>query len=86
RHYGLDPVDQKTFLLLDEGRAFNKGDAALQAARHMWQPWPLARVFRLLPRPVRDGFYDLVAKYRYRVFGKRDSCMVPQPEHAGQFL
>lgn len=86
RHFGLDPVNNRTFLLLDEGRAYHKGDAALATARHMWHPWPLARIFRLLPRSVRDGLYDLVAKCRYRIFGIKDVCMMPDKAHAGRFL
>jgi predicted DCC family thiol-disulfide oxidoreductase YuxK len=86
RHYGLDPVNNWTFLLLEDGMAWQKSDAALRAARNMWQPWPLMRVFGLLPRFVRDGFYDLVAKYRYRVFGRMEACMVPLSDDAGRFL
>ena len=86
RHYGLDPVNNRTFLLIENGLAYRKSDAALRTARHIWQPWPLMRVFGLLPRFVRDGFYDLVAKYRYRVFGKRKACMVPVAGDSGRFL
>jgi len=86
RHYGLDPINNRTSILLDEGFAHQKSDAALRAARHMWQRWLMARVFGLLPRFVRDRLYDLVAKYRYRVFGKRQSCMVPSDGDAGRFL
>jgi len=85
-HYGLEPVNSRTFLLLEDGVAVNKSDAALRAARHMWQPWPMARIFGLLPRFIRDGVYDFVARNRYKVFGKRDACMVPVQSDAARFL
>ncbi len=86
RHYGLDPVNNRTFLFVQDGRAWHKSDAALRAAGRMWLPWPLMTIFRFLPRFVRDGFYDFVARNRYSMFGKRDSCIIPDPADAKRFL
>ena len=48
--------------------------------------WKLFLAFRVVPAPVRDFFYDLFARYRYRLFGKYDSCMLPPPEVRSRFL
>jgi predicted DCC family thiol-disulfide oxidoreductase YuxK len=84
--HGL-PVDAlDTVVLVEDGRAWTKSTAALRVARRMDAPWPAFGVFRLVPRPVRDFFYDRVAKSRYRIFGRVDACMLPPPEVRARFL
>jgi predicted DCC family thiol-disulfide oxidoreductase YuxK len=48
--------------------------------------WKLAKVGKVFPRSLRDWSYDLVAKNRYRVFGKYETCMLPEPRHRKKFL
>jgi predicted DCC family thiol-disulfide oxidoreductase YuxK len=67
-------------------RVFIRSNAALQVARYLGGGWKLLLIFYLLPRPIRDFFYDLFAKYRYRFFGKYESCMVPPPEVRSRFV
>lgn len=69
------PLD--SLILLDHHHMYLKSDAVLRIARELSKPWPLFSGFRLIPRPLRDGLYDLVARHRYRVFGKKDTCMIP---------
>lgn len=75
-----------SIVLVDEGRLYVRSAAALRIARGLRFPWPLAWVFILVPRPIRDWVYDLIARHRYAWFGKRDECMVPTPEVRGRFL
>ncbi len=63
-----------------------KSDAFLLFARVLGGVWGLARVGRLIPRAVRDRLYDLVANNRYRLFGKSESCMLPDPAYKHKFL
>lgn len=86
RHYGLDPVGYDTFLLVAEGRASVRSEAALEIARRLGPPWAAAAAIRPVPRPWRDAAYDLVARNRFRVFGRRDTCFVPDPAQAERFL
>jgi len=65
---------------------FIKSDGAVRIARHFDWPWRAAWYARVLPRPVRDFGYDNFAKVRYRVFGKKESCMLPGPELRARFL
>jgi predicted DCC family thiol-disulfide oxidoreductase YuxK len=75
-----------SMVLVEDGRAFTRSTAALRIARRLRAPWPLAYAFILVPRPLRDRLYDVVARNRYRWFGKRETCMVPAPGIQARFL
>jgi len=75
-----------SIVLLDEGGVFTRSDAALRVARGLRFPWPLAYGLIVVPRPLRDWVYDIVARNRYACFGKRDACMVPTPDLRARFL
>ena len=75
-----------SMVLVEKGRLSVRSQAALRIARGLRFPWWLLSVFVLLPRRLRDGMYDIVARHRYRWFGKRDACMVPTPELEKRFL
>ena len=90
RHPELEKVDSVVFVERKPGtqdeRVFIRSDAALRVAGYLGGAWKLLLVFRIIPRPVRDFFYDLFAKYRYRFFGKYDSCMLPSPDVRSRFI
>ena len=75
-----------SIVLVEEGRVFTKSDAALRVARRLTFPWPLLYGLIVLPRGLRDQAYDLVARHRYRWFGRQDSCIVPGPGIRARFL
>ena len=86
RRHGL-PVDQlDSVVLVEGGRAYTKSRAALRIARGMDAPWPALRALAVVPRPVADFVYDRVARSRYRLFGRQESCMIPTPEIRSRFL
>lgn len=69
------------------GRAFTRSAAALAIGRYLGGGWAaLAKLAALVPWVVRDAVYALVARWRYRVFGRYDACPVPPPEHRARFL
>ena len=86
RHYGLDPVDYETNVLLDEGRAYFKSEASVRILGRLGPPWSLARASRVLPLGVRDWMYGIVARNRLGWFGVRQRCFVPEPEERDRFL
>lgn len=90
RHPELNNVDSVVLVEgasdTDAERVFIRSDAALRVVAYMGGWWKLLLAFRILPRPLRDFFYDLFARYRYRLFGKYDSCLVPSPEVRARFL
>jgi predicted DCC family thiol-disulfide oxidoreductase YuxK len=64
-----------------------RSDAALFVLQELGGKWRvLGAIFRILPRPVRDAAYNLVARNRYRVFGKFETCPVPDPRHRHKFF
>lgn len=74
--FGIDPEDPDTNAVVHGGRVFFKSDAALTVLSHL-PGWEWVRVLRLVPKPWRDAVYNLAARNRYRIFGKYDSCFVP---------
>jgi predicted DCC family thiol-disulfide oxidoreductase YuxK len=74
--HGIDPEDPATFILIDHGVAFTRSDAALRILARL-PGWGWARPLRLVPRAWRDALYDLIARNRYRWFGRLDVCIVP---------
>jgi predicted DCC family thiol-disulfide oxidoreductase YuxK len=86
RQMGLPPGARHSVLLIKDTRLFEKSDAALEIARYLSGGWPLLYAGKLVPRFLRDGLYDWVARHRYRWFGKREECMLPRPEWRARFL
>lgn len=77
RHYGV-ALDE-TYLLLDQGRLFDKSSGYLRMVDILRGWWLLFRLFHVIPRPVRDYFYDVIARNRYRWFGKTAYCqLIPE--------
>ena len=81
---GLDRVDSMVWV--DADGAHTRSDAALRIARYLGGWWRLARVARLVPRPLRDAGYDLIARHRHRLLAGGPSCLVPPPEVRARFL
>lgn len=83
----LDSSDFKSIILYEpEVAYYTKSTAALKIAQNLGFPFNLLSVFLLIPSFIRDWIYSLVSKYRYHLFGKKDSCMVPTPENKRKFI
>jgi predicted DCC family thiol-disulfide oxidoreductase YuxK len=74
--FGINPQDPDTNGVIHGGVAFFKSDAALTVLTHL-PGWGWVRVLRFFPKPLRDAVYNLVARNRYRIFGKYEVCFVP---------
>jgi predicted DCC family thiol-disulfide oxidoreductase YuxK len=81
---GLIPID--SVMLIEDEKLYTHSTAALRIARRLSGPASLLYAFIIVPRPIRDIFYKLFARYRYRFFGRKDVCMMPTPEVRGRFL
>lgn len=84
RRFGIDPAAPQTNVVIRDGTAWFKGDSALRVWRDL-PGWRWTRVLRLVPRPVRNLLYDLVARNRYRLFGRHETCLMPTPEIRARF-
>jgi predicted DCC family thiol-disulfide oxidoreductase YuxK len=81
------PTETLDSVVLVEGDDYyRKSDAAVRVARYLDGPWQAAGVFSVVPRPLRDIAYNMVAEHRYRVFGRKESCPIPDPETRKRFL
>jgi predicted DCC family thiol-disulfide oxidoreductase YuxK len=74
--FRIDPNDPDTNAVVHGGVAYFKSDAALMVLSHLPR-WGWVRALRLVPKPLRDAIYNLVARNRYRIFGKYEECFVP---------
>jgi predicted DCC family thiol-disulfide oxidoreductase YuxK len=84
--FGMDPGRLDSVILVEGDRWYKESDAALRIARGMSGAWKALAAFRVIPRPIRDAAYRLIARNRYRWFGKQETCWLPTPELRGRFL
>ena len=84
--HGISADAMSTIVLVDGARCLTKSDAVLEIARGLSAPWPIFSVLRFAPPFLRDACYDLVARHRYRWFGRQEACMVPTPALRSRFL
>jgi predicted DCC family thiol-disulfide oxidoreductase YuxK len=75
--HGIDPQDPATFLVLDQGRPFTDSEAAIHTLTALGGLWRLSEAARLVPKGWRDALYRLLARNRYRWFGRRSTCYLP---------
>jgi len=84
---GIDTSKIDSIILIEPGVAyFTKSDAALYIGRNFGGLWKALVVFTWLPKSFRDFVYDIIAKNRYKWFGRKDACMIPTPELQAKFL
>lgn len=86
RDAGLRADVLDTVLLVGSDRYWQHSIALFRILHELGWPWRLAWIGWLIPRPLRDGAYRWVAVNRFRLFGRREACLIPAPEHAGRFL
>jgi len=85
--HGFSPAElDASFVLIEDERALSRSDAALRLARELRAPWSWLVVLRLVPRGLRDQAYGWVARHRYAIFGRSDSCFLPAPEQRHRFI
>ena len=86
RQFHLSTDDYETFLFIEEGKLFTKSTAAIKILRHLGMPWSLFGLFLIIPRQIRDPFYDFIARHRYQWMGKSNSCRVPTEKDRKRFV
>jgi predicted DCC family thiol-disulfide oxidoreductase YuxK len=83
--FGIDPEDPDTNAVIHRGVAYFKSDAALTVLSNL-PGWTWVRALRSFPKPLRDAIYNLVARNRYRIFGKYEECFVPDAEFRARVM
>lgn len=83
---GIDPTDLQSIILIEGNRYFKKTTAALRIAKDLTFPYYLLYPLIIIPPFIRNIAYNIIAKYRYKWFGKKDACRIPTPEERAKFL
>lgn len=86
RRHGMDPNDPVSLLVVEGDRIHQDSDAAISIYERLGFPWSLARAFRIIPAPLRDLVYRFIARNRYRLFGRRDSCWMAPDRYRDRIL
>lgn len=81
------PASQfNSFILVEDDRIYTHSTGALRMTRHLGGAWPLLYAFIIVPPFIRNAVYNLIARNRYRWFGRTESCWLPRPEWKAKFL
>ena len=78
--YGLSRASARSIVLIEDGTVSLRSTAALRIAARLRFPWSLLRVFLIVPTPIRDAVYRVVAAIRHRIAGQSNACEIPPPE------
>ena len=84
--YNLDKNEMNSFILVENGKAYERSSAALNVIKKLNGLWSFLYGFIIVPKFIRDGIYNIIAKKRYQWFGRKDECMIPSPELRAKFL
>ena len=85
-HFGMPTTQFDTMALVDGASLHVRSDAFIRVMRGLSFPWTLFSVAGWIPRGLRDWLYDRIALNRYRIFGRHDYCLLPEPDHDRRFL
>lgn len=86
RRFGINPADPETLIVVSGERALRDSAALFAIWSGLGWPWRALTIFRAVPPALRDPSYRFIACNRYRIFGKRQACWMPNPEQADRVL
>lgn len=84
--YNLQPTSLNSVIFIDAGKVYTQSSAALRIAKYLDGGWKLFYGFIIIPKFIRDFFYNIIARNRYKWYGKKESCMIPTPELRERFF
>ncbi|MBM7651197.1 thiol-disulfide oxidoreductase DCC family protein [Neobacillus cucumis] len=80
------PSNIDSLVLIEDKNCYFKSTAALRVCKNLKGAWKLPYFLLVIPKPLRDFFYEIIAKNRYKWFGTKESCMIPSSEDRNRFL
>jgi predicted DCC family thiol-disulfide oxidoreductase YuxK len=86
KRFGMDPANPDSLILVQCGELLRDSSALLAIYSALGWPWRATSALYLVPRLLRDPVYRWIARNRYRLFGRRQTCWLPNPEHARYVL
>jgi predicted DCC family thiol-disulfide oxidoreductase YuxK len=86
KQFNLPADSFNSFMLLEDGKLYTRSSGALRMLKYLGTGWQLFYSFIIVPKFIRDGVYNIIAKNRYKWFGKKEACWIPTPELKAKFL
>ena len=86
KQFNLPTTEFNSFIFIEAGKVYTQSTGALKVCKYLNALWPLLYGLIIVPRFIRDGIYNRLAKNRYKWFGKKDQCMIPAPGVKERFL
>lgn len=86
KKFGFNPDNLSTLILIEGDKYYTKTTGALRIAKELKGFWKLSYIFIIVPPFIRNIAYNIIAKYRYNWFGKKEACRIPTPEERAKFL
>ncbi len=86
KKYNRNNEDIDTFILITDKGCFERSTAGLLVLKELSGLWKILYVFIIIPKFIRDPLYNIIAKNRYRFFGKSEACRIPTPDERDKFL
>ena len=84
--YEVNSIDLESIIFYSNHKVYHRSRAALEIVKRMKGAWPILYIFIIIPKFIRDFFYNLVARNRYKWFGKQDTCRIPTPDIKSRFI
>ena len=84
--FHIDPSSLSSVIFIDNGKVYTQSSAAIQICKHLDGGWKLFYGLIIIPKFFRDFLYNIIARNRYKWFGKKESCTIPTPELKERFL
>lgn len=84
--FGVEKVDLKSIIVLNNNKLYLESSAIIEILKQLGGIYKIFTIFWIIPKPIRDFLYQIIAKNRYRWFGKKESCMIPTPELKNKFI
>lgn len=84
--FHIDPSSLSSVIFIDNGKVYTQSSAAIQICKHLDGGWKLFYGLIIIPKFFRDFLYNIIARNRYKWFGKKESCLIPTAELKERFL
>ena len=85
-YYKINSTKNDSLVLIEKNKAYTKSSAALKLSKHLKGLYSLGFIFMIIPTFIRNWVYDFIAKNRYKWYGKKNSCLIPDENLAKRFL
>ncbi|MDN3644182.1 thiol-disulfide oxidoreductase DCC family protein [Lutimonas halocynthiae] len=84
--YNVKKIKMDSIIFIEDDQLYQKSTAVLKICRYLNWPWTMISFAGILPLRFRDKIYDVIAKHRYKWFGRKDTCTMMMPKYKNRFI